>query len=150
MLKIFGLETNEDITEIFSDIDTDEEIKYIPTTLKKDPDQNASEAFIEIYKRIRPGDLATAENAKSLIEAMFSRFDRYDLTQVGRFKINQRLNLSSASKVLELDDIIKIIRNIIKLNKEQTAEPDDIDHLGNRRVRPVGELLEGKLRIGLG
>ncbi|MEK7478594.1 MAG: DNA-directed RNA polymerase subunit beta [Patescibacteria group bacterium] len=149
LLKIFGLETNEDITEIFSDIDTDEEIKYIQTTLKKDPTKNASEAFIEIYKRIRPGDLATAENAKSLIEAMFFRFDRYDLTQVGRFKINQRLNLSSASKVLELDDIIKIIRNIIKLNNEQTAEPDDIDHLGNRRVRPVGELLEGKLRIGL-
>jgi len=149
LLKIFGLETNEDISEIFADIDTDEEIKYIPTTLKKDPTKNASEAFIEIYKRIRPGDLATAENAKSLIEAMFFRFDRYDLTQVGRFKINQRLNLSSTSKVLELDDIINIIRNIIKLNKEQTAEPDDIDHLGNRRVRPVGELLEGKLRIGL-
>ena len=149
LLKIFGLETNKDITEIFADIDTDEEIKYIPTTLKKDPTKNASEAFIEIYKRIRPGDLATAENAKSLIEAMFFRFDRYDLTQVGRFKINQRLNLSSTSKVLELDDIINIIRNIIKLNNEQTAEPDDIDHLGNRRVRPVGELLEGKLRIGL-
>jgi len=149
LLKIFGLETNEDISEIFSDIDTNEEIKYIQTTLKKDPTKNASEAFIEIYKRIRPGDLATAENAKSLIEAMFFRFDRYDLTQVGRFKINQRLNLSSTSKVLELDDIINIIRNIIKLNNEQTAEPDDIDHLGNRRVRPVGELLEGKLRIGL-
>ncbi|MHB9019682.1 MAG: DNA-directed RNA polymerase subunit beta [Minisyncoccota bacterium] len=149
LLKIFGLETNEDITEIFSDIDTDAEMKYIQTTLKKDPTKNASEAFIEIYKRIRPGDLATAENAKSLIEAMFFRFDRYDLTQVGRFKINQRLNLSSTSKVLELDDIINIIRNIIKLNNEQTAEPDDIDHLGNRRVRPVGELLEGKLRIGL-
>lgn len=149
LLKIFGLETNEDISEIFADIDTDPEMRYIQTTLKKDPTKNASEAFIEIYKRIRPGDLATAENAKSLIEAMFFRFDRYDLTQVGRFKINQRLNLSSTSKVLELDDIINIIRNIIKLNNEQTAEPDDIDHLGNRRVRPVGELLEGKLRIGL-
>jgi DNA-directed RNA polymerase subunit beta len=80
---------------------------------------------------------------------MFFRFDRYDLTQVGRFKINQRLNLTSNSKILELDDIINIIKQIIKLNNEQTAEPDDIDHLGNRRVRPVGELLEGKLRIGL-
>jgi len=149
LLKIFGLETNEDILEVFSDIDNNEEIQYIKTTLKKDPTKSASDAFIEIYKRIRPGDLATAENAKSLIEAMFFRFDRYDLTQVGRFKINQRLNLSSTSKVLELDDIINIIRNIIKLNNEQTAEPDDIDHLGNRRVRPVGELLEGKLRIGL-
>ena len=148
LLKIFGLKPTKIFRNLF-DIDTDEEIKYIQTTLKKDPTKNASEAFIEIYKRIRPGDLATAENAKSLIEAMFFRFDRYDLTQVGRFKINQRLNLSSASKVLELDDIIKIIRNIIKLNNEQTAEPDDIDHLGNRRVRPVGELLEGKLRIGL-
>ncbi len=148
LLKIFGLETNEDILEVFSDIDNGE-LEHIKTTLKKDPSKNAMDAFVEIYKRIRPGDLATAENAKSLIEAMFFRFDRYDLSQVGRFKINQRLDLKSNSKLLELDDIIAIFRQIIKLNNEQTAEPDDIDHLGNRRVRPVGELLEGKLRIGL-
>jgi len=148
LLKIFGLETNEDILEVFSDIDNGE-IEHIKTTLKKDPTKSAMDAFVEIYKRIRPGDLATAENAKSLIEAMFFRFDRYDLSQVGRFKINQRLNLTSTSKLLELDDIINIFRQIIKLNNEQTADPDDIDHLGNRRVRPVGELLEGKLRIGL-
>ncbi len=148
LLRIFGVETNEEIQELFSDVD-DGDIKYIAATLKKDPAKNAADSFIEIYKRIRPGDLATAENAKSLIEAMFFRFDRYDLTQVGRFKINQRLNLTSNSKILELDDIINIIKQIIKLNNEQTAEPDDIDHLGNRRVRPVGELLEGKLRIGL-
>jgi len=149
LLRIFGLESNEDIAETFSDVDNGDEFKYIQTTLKKDAAKNANESFIEVYKRIRPGDLATVENAKSLIEAMFFRFDRYDLSQVGRFKINQRLNLASNSKVLELDDVINIIRQIIKLNNEQTADPDDIDHLGNRRVRPVGELLEGKLRIGL-
>ncbi|MBU4348264.1 DNA-directed RNA polymerase subunit beta [Patescibacteria group bacterium] len=147
LLRIFGLETNEEILETFSNADNGE-IKYIETTLKKDSAKNISDSFVEIYKRIRPGDLATSENAKSLIEAMFFRFDRYDLSQVGRFKINQKLNLSSESKVLELEDIINIVKHIIELNNEQTAESDDIDHLGNRRIRPVGELLGTKLRIG--
>jgi DNA-directed RNA polymerase subunit beta len=147
LLRVFGLETNEEILETFSGADNGE-IKYIENTLKKDIAKNISDSFVEIYKRIRPGDLATPENAKSLIEAMFFRFDRYDLSNVGRFKINQKLSLSSDSKILELEDIINIVKHIIELNNEQTAEPDDIDHLGNRRIRPVGELLGTKLRIG--
>ncbi|TSC95977.1 MAG: DNA-directed RNA polymerase subunit beta [Parcubacteria group bacterium Athens1014_26] len=148
LLRIFGLETNEEILPAFSDVDNIQP-SFIAATLKKDAAKNVDESFIEIYKRIRPGDLATVENAKGLIEVMFSRFDRYDLSQVGRFKVNQRLNLKSESRVLELADLVAIIKELIKLNNEQIAEPDDIDHLGNRRVRPVGELLEKKLRIGL-
>ncbi len=147
LLRIFGLESNEEIQAAFSDIDTGV-IKYLDVTLKKDAAKTPDESYIEIYKRIRPGDLATVENAKSLIEAMFNRFDRYDLSSVGRFKLNQRLNLKSESRILELSDLIAIVRQTINLNNEQAAEPDDIDHLGNRRVRPVGELLQNKLRVG--
>ena len=89
------------------------------------------------------------ENAKSLIDATLTRFDRYDLSQVGRFKLNQRLGLDSQSRLLELQDIIAILKEVIRLNNLQNVEPDDIDHLGNRRVRPVGELLQNKLRVGL-
>jgi DNA-directed RNA polymerase subunit beta len=147
LLRIFGLETNEEIVATFSDVDVGP-LKFLEVTLKKDAAATPDESYIEIYKRIRPGDLATVENAKSLIEAMFNRFDRYDLSSVGRFKLNQRLNLKSKSRILELGDLIAIVKQIIQLNNEQSAEPDDIDHLGNRRVRPVGELLQNKLRVG--
>jgi len=148
ILRILGLEDNQEILDTFADVDNGE-IKYIETTLKKDSAENADESYIDIYKRIRPGDLATVENAKSLIDATLTRFDRYDLSQVGRFKINQRLGLESESRLLELQDIIAMLKEVIRLNNLQDVEPDDIDHLGNRRVRPVGELLQNKLRVGL-
>jgi len=148
LLRIFGLADNDDILKTFSDVDTGD-FSYIKHTLKKDSAKNLDESYIEIYKRIRPGDLATVDNAKSLIDAMFQRLDRYDLSEVGRFKINQRLNLKSDSHLLTLDDLTATVKEIIRLNNDQTKEPDDIDHLGNRRVRPVGELLQNKLRVGL-
>ncbi|MBI4991826.1 MAG: DNA-directed RNA polymerase subunit beta [Candidatus Harrisonbacteria bacterium] len=148
LLRIFGMEDPAEIADNFSDIDVGE-IKYLETTLRKDSAKDMAESYIEIYKRIRPGDLATAENAKSLIDAMLTRFDRYDLSQVGRFKVNQRLRLGGNSRLLELQDIVAILKEVIRLNNDQSVEPDDIDHLGNRRVRPVGELLQNKLRVGL-
>ncbi|MBI2025065.1 MAG: DNA-directed RNA polymerase subunit beta [Candidatus Harrisonbacteria bacterium] len=148
ILRIFGLSENQDILKTFSDIDRGE-IKYIATTLKKDSAKNKDESYIEIYKRIRPGDLATVENASSLINAMFQRLDRYDLSAVGRFQLNQRLGIKSQSRLLEIADLVAIIKEVIRLNNEQTAEPDDIDHLGNRRVRAVGELLQNRFRLGL-
>ena len=148
LLRIFGMTDNEEILQTFADIDTGE-VKHIAATLKKDSSKTADESYIEIYKRIRPGDLATVENAKSLIDAMFQRSDRYDLSEVGRFKLNQRLNTKDEeSRLLQLNDLIMIIREIIRLNNDQSQEPDDIDHLGNRRIRPVGELLQNKLRVG--
>ena len=148
LLRIFGMEDSAEILDTFSDVDTGE-TRFLEATLKKDSAKTADESYIEIYKRIRPGDLATVENAKSLIDAMLTRFDRYDLSQVGRFKINQRLNLDSKSRLLELQDLIAILKEVIRLNNTQSMEPDDIDHLGNRRVRPVGELMQNKLRVGL-
>jgi len=149
LLRIFGLETNAQITETFADIDTGE-VKYIEKTLAKDAAENVDSSYTEIYKRIRPGDLATVENAKSLIDAMFQRLDRYDFSKVGRYKLNQRLNIDEKedSRIIRLEDLILIIKEIIRLNNDQSQEPDDIDHLGNRRIRPVGEQLQNRLRIG--
>ncbi len=148
LLRIFGLTEKEDILAAFADADTGS-VKHIEVTLKKDSAKNKDESYLEIYKRIRPGDLATVENASSLIDAMFQRLDRYDLSAVGRFQANQRLRLKSESRLLEVADLVAIVQEVIRLNNEQTAEPDDIDHLGNRRVRAVGELLQNKFRLGL-
>ncbi|HDM32076.1 MAG TPA: DNA-directed RNA polymerase subunit beta, partial [bacterium] len=115
--------------------------------------KNKDSAFVEIYKRLRPGDLATPDNARALIEAMLYRFDRYDLTEVGRFKLNQLLKLNfpltKEYRHLHLEDIVEILKGIIKRNNDPSAEPDDIDHLSNRRIRPVGELVQQRARVGL-
>ena len=150
LLRIFGLKNNEQILKIFHGLGK-EGIKYIEATLKKDAAEDDDHSFIEIYKRLRPGDLATVDNARSLIEPMFTRFDRYDLSPVGRFKVNQRLELPSQknSRLLGLEDLVGIVKEIVRLNLNLAAEPDDIDHLGNRRVRPVGELVQNRLRVGL-
>ena len=149
LLRIFGLADNKSILEAFAGTDNGP-IKFIDATLKKDDAKIADESFMEIYKRLRPGDLANVENAKVLIEPMFSRFDRYDLSRVGRFKFNQRLNLAQkkTTGLLDKEDLIGIIREIIRLNNLLEAEPDDIDHLGNRRIRAVGELVQTRLRVG--
>ncbi len=140
LLRVFGL-SNEEIVKTFG--------KDINPTLKKDPASDLDESYVEIYKRIRPGDLATVQEAKKVIDDMFAKPDRYDLSSVGRFKLNQRLGLNSnQSRLVGLEDLLHIIKEIIRLNNDPKAMPDDIDHLGNRRVRPVGELLESRLRVG--
>lgn len=150
ILRIFGLKTNDDILKAFSDTGKSG-LEYIKATLKKDAAEEPSQSYIEIYKRLRPGDLATADNAQSLIDAMFQRLDRYDLSPVGRFKLNQRLDFpkNKDGRLLDLDDLVAITKEIIRLNSDLKSEPDDIDHLGNRRVRPVGELVKNRLRVGL-
>ncbi len=148
LLRIFGMGENEEIAKAFADMDTGE-TKYIAATLKKDAAKTKDESYIEIYKRIRPGDLATVENASSLIDAMFQRLDRYDLSAVGRYQFNQRLSTKGDSRLLELSDLVAIVKEVIRMNNNQNVEPDDIDHLGNRRVRAVGELLQNKFRLGL-
>ena len=152
LLRAFGHSSDEEIIELFKNIDTHPEISYIKNTLAKDASTNESEGLKEVYKRIRPGDLATADNAKSLIYAMFFNFDRYDFGRVGRYKINQRFNQDVANtkenRGLRIDDLINVIAEIIRLNISQ-RDADDIDHLGNRRVRAIGELVQNKFRIGL-
>ncbi|MDP2629198.1 MAG: DNA-directed RNA polymerase subunit beta [Candidatus Harrisonbacteria bacterium] len=151
LLRVFGLEDAEDILETFSDVDTGE-LNYMKKALAKDGAKTKDEAYIEIYKRIRPGDLATVENATALIDGMFQRNDRYDLSKVGRYKMNQRLGFDQKKHVgqlLSLDDLVAIVKEIIRLNNNPKALGDDIDHLGNRRVRTAGELLQNRLRIGM-
>ena len=148
LLRTFGAASNEEILAEFKDKDTGE-ISYISKSLERDPSHSQEEAFVEIYKRIRPGDLATSDNARSLIQAMFSAM-RYDLAEVGRYKFNQRLSITEERpRTLTREDLAAVLGEIIRLNNIGDAPVDDIDHLGNRRVRTVGELLQNKLRIGV-
>ena len=153
LLRVFGLSEDEDISKEFKDIDNNPDVQYIKETLSRDPSKSQDEAWIEIYKRLRPGDLAAVDNAKNLIENMFTKFERYDLSEVGRYKLNQRLDikkpLDKEHRILSKEDLVLIIREIIKLNNNPEITGDDIDHLGNRRVRALGELLENKMRVGL-
>lgn len=150
LLRVFGFSTDEEILESFKDVDINDEVKFIGATLEKDPSKNPDEGFKEVYKRVRPGDLATVDNAKSLISAMFFNFDRYDLSEVGRYKYNQRLSFpeSHESRILTKEDVVACVREIIRLNNTQEAA-DDIDHLSNRRIRAVGELIQARYRVGL-
>ena len=151
LFRAFGYETNEEIKALFAEVDSGADISFIDNTLEKDTSKDINSALQEVYKRIRPGDLATPENAKSLIYAMFFNFDRYDFGKVGRYKLNQKFGMeisnTKENRVLRKEDLIEIIKEIIRLNIKQ-EEPDDVDHLGNRRVRTVGELLQNKLRVG--
>ncbi len=152
LLRAFGLETDEKLLAAFADTDKGEN-KYIEATIKRDAAHNQGEGFIEVYKRIRPGDLATVDNAQQMIEAMFFNFERYDLAKVGRWKFNLRLGLNTPlnkeNRTLKIGDLVLVIKEMIKLNNNPQAQPDDIDHLANRRVRAAGELLQNKLRTGM-
>ena len=148
ILRIFGIATNEEILSKFAkggEVDP-----IIKKMLDKDQTKTANEAYMEIYKRLRPGEPATMETAKELISAMFSE-ERYDLSSVGRYKLNQRLGLSDnpTSRVLSGNDLVKIISHILTLNSQPNAEADDVDHVGNRRIRSLGELLQQRLRVGM-
>lgn len=152
LLRALGVETNEAIKALFTAVDTDPELSYIDATLRKDTATTKEEGLKEVYKRLRPGDMATVDNARQMINDMFFRFDRYDFGTVGRYRMNQRLGLKvseePAHRIFRIDDLVAVITEIIRLNL--TQEPaDDIDHLGNRRVRAVGELIQNKFRVGL-
>jgi len=150
---------NEQIKSLFQDVDKGE-IKYIEETLKRDITHNQAEALVEIYQRLRPGDLATPDTARELIENMFFNFERYDLSKVGRWRMWQRLSdfkipekkepeIKIKDRVLDLKDIVAVLKEIIRLNNNPAGRPDEIDHLGNRRVRTLNELLQNRLRVGL-
>ena len=143
--------TKSEIKNRFKDIDTGDK-KYIDITLEKDTTSSQGEALLEVYRRIRPGDLATVENAKSMIERMFFDPKRYDYSNVGRFKMNRRLKVDTPNdpehRTLQMDDLTAIVAEIIRLNN--TQEPaDDIDSLSNRRVKLVGELVQRQFRLGM-
>ena len=143
--------TNEGILELFNG--NPEAKKAIEVTLSKDHAKSQDESFIEIHKRLRDGDLATVENAREFVGSIFGA-ERYDLSRVGRLSFNKRFEKDMDEKALErktisLDDVATTINHITHLNNNPGMEADDIDHLGSRRVRYVGELLAQKIRVGM-
>ncbi|HOK35498.1 MAG TPA: DNA-directed RNA polymerase subunit beta [Candidatus Pacearchaeota archaeon] len=155
LLRAFGLESTEEIKKIFEENIKGSEINYIEETLKRDLAKNQTEAIMEIYSHLRPGDLVTIENAKSFFDGMFFNHQRYDLSEVGRWRIQQRMRLEDLKTItkndclLNINDLVLFIKEIIELNKNPKARPDNIDHLGNRRIRTLAELLESRLRVGM-
>src|SRR5580693_10204674 len=129
-------------------VDTSIDDGIVIKCLKKDPTKNEEEALKDIYRRLRPGDPPTAANARALIKRLFFDEKRYDLGRVGRYKINQKLGLKSDSRILTKDDLVAATKYLLKLKKGE-GSLDDIDHLGSRRIRTVGELLANQCRVGL-
>ncbi len=150
LLRAIGFGTNEQILELFKSVDTDPDHQYIQSTLERDNTEDEKSGLIEMYKKLRPGDPPTLENARSLINSLFFNERRYDLGRVGRYKLNKRLHVDAEKgpMILTKDDLARIVAEQIRCNNHP-GRHDDIDHLGNRRVRAVGELLQQQFRVGL-
>jgi DNA-directed RNA polymerase subunit beta len=151
--------SDEEMMSLYASIDTDPSHQYMTATLKAEPvwelkkEQTVAEAaLLEFYRRMRPGDPPTLDNAREYLIGQLFDQRRYDLERVGRYKLNQRLQLDGSIprtfRTVTKADIVKLVERMIMINNGQ-AGPDDIDHLGNRRVKTVGELIQNKLRIGL-
>lgn len=151
LLRAIGYGRDEELLQLFSDVDIDPERTYIRTTIEKDPQVNSeTEALLEFYRRLRPGEPPTVKSARSLLDALFFDHRRYRLGKGGRYKLNAQLGLELPleQQTLTPEDLVAIVRRILMLNNGLDL-PDDIDHLGNRRVRAVGELLQSQLQAGL-
>jgi DNA-directed RNA polymerase subunit beta len=157
LLRAVGYEQNEEIAALFTGVDVDLDHQYISGTLDKDLTRTQAEALIEVYKKLRPGDPPTGDNARQLVESLFFNFRRYDLGRVGRYKFNKKLDPVAARLGVELpregrtitrEDIAAIVGHLIECNRGLHPK-DDIDHLGNRRIRANGELIQNAFRIGL-
>ncbi|MGI5922165.1 MAG: DNA-directed RNA polymerase subunit beta, partial [Syntrophomonadaceae bacterium] len=144
LLRSIGYETNEDILQLY------DEDEAIARTLDKDTTTNKKEALIEFYRRLRPGEMATEDAAQQLLNNLFFDPRRYDMATVGRYKVNKKLGLNIPMEVrhLTVEDITSTIRYLLKLLKGE-GKTDVIDHLGNRRLRSIGELLQNQFRTGL-
>ncbi|MBK8417625.1 DNA-directed RNA polymerase subunit beta [Candidatus Villigracilis saccharophilus] len=148
--------SDEEIMSILKDVDNNPERMFIASTIKQEPDWDLSHhsiaeaALIEFFKKMRPGDPATLDNARQFLEEQLFDQRHYDLERVGRYKLNQKLdlNIPIPHRTVSKSDLIRLIRRMIQINNG-AERPDDIDHLGNRRVKTVGELIQNKLRIGL-
>ena len=154
LLRVFGWESDDDIRKLFKDVDTNEENKYIEATLARDFTNNKEEAVISIYNKLRPDESVTLESAERYIKSNFFNSRKFDLGRIGRYQLNRKLgtdyNINDPDQVrLYPADITLIVRRLIQMNNGE-VEPDDIDHLGNRRIRSVGEILERQLSNGIG
>ncbi|KAB2866309.1 MAG: DNA-directed RNA polymerase subunit beta, partial [Anaerolineae bacterium] len=151
--------STEELMELYAHVDTEADHPYIARSIEAEPTWEAKDdrtvaemALLEFYKRMRPGDPPTLENAREYLESQLFDQRRYDLERVGRYKLNQRLRIDDQidrkTRTITKLDIVKLVERMIQINNGM-EQPDDIDHLGNRRVKTVGELLQNKLRIGL-
>ena len=141
--------SDEELLALFETVDDAPDRSYIRTTMEQDSTRNAEDAISEFYRRMRPGDPATLENAKSYLETLLFNDRRYDLGRVGRYKLSRRLGLDIpvSHRILTKKDLVGIVARIISVNNGM-EDPDDIDHLGNRRIKTVGELIQNQLRVG--
>ncbi|MCA1702648.1 MAG: DNA-directed RNA polymerase subunit beta [Actinobacteria bacterium] len=151
LLKALGYGEDQQILDLFDGAES------IRSTLEKDAIQSEEDALIDIYRKLRPGEPPTVESARTLLENLFFNAKRYDLARVGRYKVNKKLGfpndedtIQEMGTVLRKDDILETIRYIVKLHAgDPDYGTDDIDHFGNRRIRPVGELIQNQIRVGL-
>jgi len=151
LLRSLGCKGDNAIISMFAKEDNSHNHHYIKSTLERDPSiRDESEALLDIYRKLRPGDPPSIENAKKLLEAQLFNAQHYDLGVVGRYKLNKRLglNIPESQRALTKEDLVEIIRHMILINNGKDSG-DDIDHLGNRRIRTVGELIQNQFRIGL-
>jgi len=151
LMRAIGYSSEEQLLALFSREDNSPEHQFIKSTMEREPlVKDEPEALLDIYRKLRPGDPPNIENAKKLINNLFFDPTRYDLGEVGRYKLNKRLGLDipESQRALTKEDIVEIVRHIIMINNGSDT-PDDIDHLGNRRVRTVSELIQNQFRIGL-
>ncbi|MFN8443625.1 MAG: DNA-directed RNA polymerase subunit beta [Caldilineaceae bacterium] len=158
LLRVAGFGTDDEIRALFKDVDTDIDHPFIESTLERDTTANptnnsekgVNDALLEFYKKLRPGDPPTLDNARNFVQNLFFSSRRYDMGRVGRYKVNRRLglNISLENRILTQEDLVAVIKRIIEINIGE-GRPDDIDHLGNRRIKTVGELIQNQLRIGL-
>jgi DNA-directed RNA polymerase subunit beta len=152
LLRVFGYDTDEKIMKSLGKL-SEREAEVLRKTLEKDGAKTVEDAYQSIYKKIRPGDMATAENAKSLIDAMFFDIKKYDLGLIARYKINKRFGIddkkANDSRVFQVEDLLAILKELVQLTAGTGGKVDDIDHLANRRIRSVGELVQNKFRVGL-
>ncbi len=146
---ILGGGSDEELLHLFERSDTGPDHKYVEATLERDPTDNAEEGLLEFFRKMRPGDPATLENAKGYLSSLLFSPHRYDLAKVGRYKLNSRLGLSLPPDYLILSkmDLVRVVEHMILVNNG-VEDPDDIDDLGNRRVKTAGELIQNQLRVG--
>jgi DNA-directed RNA polymerase subunit beta len=150
LLRAVGYGTDEELFGLFQDVDIMADHGFMASTLERDPTKTVEEALLEFYKKLRPGDPPTLDNANTFLTSLLFSPRRYDLGKVGRYKLNRRLGLEVPidQRTLTKEDLVKVVSHMILVNNGVDV-PDDIDHLGNRRVKTVGELIQNQLRVGL-
>ncbi len=152
IFRIVGYEKDEEIKKLFKDVDNHEEYKYIEATLARDFTKNKEEAIISIYNKLRPDETVTIDSAEKYVKSYLFNDKKFDLGKIGRYQLNRKLGLKfpleGEGSGFQVEDLIATVKRLIQVNNE-VVEPDDIDHLCNRRIRSVGEVLDRQLSAGI-